>query len=203
MTAPAKKIRRAAIYVRVSTGKQNIENQEPILREVCERAGWEVVAVYKDEGISGSKGRDQRPGFDAMLKDATRRKFDVLLAFKLDRLGRSLRDLLNNVAELGQAGVDLYLHDQAVDTGTPAGKLLFHMLGAVAEFERDLTIERVHAGLDRARAQGKQLGRPRIDGETEAAIRMQLGNGTGMNKIAKQLGVGKATVQRIKKEMVQ
>lgn len=193
--------KRAALYLRVSTDKQTVENQELILREVAERAGWQVVAVYKDEGISGTKGRDKRPGLDAMLKDATRRKFDVVMSFKLDRLARSTRELIENVELLRGVNVDLYLHGQAIDTTTPAGKLMFHMLAAVAEFERDIIVERVNAGLARARAQGKRLGRPPLPEAQRQAIRAELAKGTGIKKAASLHGVGVLTVQRIKSEM--
>ncbi len=130
--------KRAAIYLRVSTDEQTTENQERSLREVAARSGHEIVAVYRDEGISGSKGRDKRPGFDAMHKDASRRKFDIVMAWSVDRLGRGLQDLIGFLSELHALGIDLALHQQGIDTTTPAGKAMFQMMGVFAEFERSM-----------------------------------------------------------------
>jgi DNA invertase Pin-like site-specific DNA recombinase len=152
---------RAAIYLRVSTDDQTTENQERELRATAERAGHEVVAVYRDEGISGSKGRDKRPGFDAMHRDAARRKFDMVMAWSVDRLGRSLQDLLALMMELRSLKIDLFLHQQGLDTTTPAGKMMFQVLGSFAEYERDMIRARVKAGIARAKAQGKHCGRSR------------------------------------------
>jgi DNA invertase Pin-like site-specific DNA recombinase len=193
--------KRAAIYVRVSTDKQTVENQVRELRQIAARRGWEVVEEYHDAGISGSKGRDQRPGLDRMLKDASRRRFDVVMAWAIDRLGRSLIDLLGTIQGLEAAGVDLFLEQQAIDTTTPAGKLMFQVTGAFAEFERSMIRQRVKAGLKRAIEQGKQLGRPRIDPKLEQRILSHLRKGTGILKTAKLCEVGTGTVQRIKEEM--
>jgi DNA invertase Pin-like site-specific DNA recombinase len=160
-----------------------------------------VVEQYQDAGIGGAKGRDGRPGLDAMLKDAQRRKFDVIMAWAIDRLGRSLIDLLHTIETVHACGVDLYLDQQGVDTTTPAGKLMFSVCGAFGEFERDMIRQRVHAGLKRAKAQGKQLGRPRIDHAIEKRIQTQLRAGKGILKVARELGVGSGTVQRVKQEM--
>jgi DNA invertase Pin-like site-specific DNA recombinase len=193
--------KRAAIYVRVSTDKQTVENQIRELRQIAERRGWEVVEGYHDAGISGAKGRDQRPGLDRMLKDASRRRFDVVMAWAIDRLGRSLIDLLGTIQGLEASGVDLFLEQQAIDTTTPAGKLMFQVTGAFAEFERSMIRQRVNAGLRRAIEQGKQLGRPRIDEAIEKRILSHLRKGTGILKVARLVGVGTGTVQRIKDEM--
>jgi DNA invertase Pin-like site-specific DNA recombinase len=194
--------KRAAIYSRVSTDEQTTENQVIALREIAGRRGWDIVEVYTDQGISGAKGRDKRPGFDRMLKDANRRKFDVMMSWAIDRMGRSLRDLIDTIEHLEAVGVDLYLDQQSIDTTTPTGKLLFQITGAFAEFERSMIRQRVNAGLARARAQGKRLGRPRIDKKTEHAVRVALTSGTmGMLKIAAAFSVGSGTVQRIKAEM--
>jgi DNA invertase Pin-like site-specific DNA recombinase len=193
--------KRAAIYVRVSTDKQTIENQVTALRQIAERRGWQVVEQYSDAGISGAKGRDGRPGLDQMLKDASRRKFDVIMAWAIDRVGRSLIDLLGTIHTLEACGVDLYLDQQSIDTTTPAGKLMFQVCGAFAEFERSMIRQRIHAGLKRAVAQGTQLGRPRIDPALEKRIQTQLRAGKGILKVARELGVGSGTVQRVRQEM--
>jgi DNA invertase Pin-like site-specific DNA recombinase len=193
--------RRAALYLRVSTLDQTTDNQRRELEQGAERRGWSVVKIYQDNGISGAKGRDQRPGLDQLLKDASRRKFDVVMVWAIDRMGRSLVDLLSTIEHLQATGVDLYLDQQNIDTTTPAGKLLFQVTGAFAEFERSMIRQRVNAGLARARAQGKRLGRPRVDHRIEAKVRAELTKGTGVVKTAKALGIGVGTVQRIKREV--
>jgi DNA invertase Pin-like site-specific DNA recombinase len=192
--------RRAALYQRVSTDKQTVENQEIQLRQVAERRGWGVVEVYNDAGISGSKGRADRPGLDQMLNDASRRRFDVVMAWAIDRVGRSLIDLLRTIQHLEACGVDLYLDQQNIDTTTPMGKLIFQITGAFAEFERSMIQQRIHAGLKRARAQGKTLGRPKVGDTTQAAIRRSLEHGIGIKKTAAALGCGVGTVLRIRNE---
>jgi DNA invertase Pin-like site-specific DNA recombinase len=193
------KAKRVAIYLRVSTDGQSVENQRRELLAVAERRGWELVAEHSDHGISGAKDRDKRPAFDRMLKGATRREFDMIAAWSVDRLGRSLQHLVAFLGEVREAGVDLYLHQQALDTSTPAGKAMFQMCGVFAEFERAMIVERVNAGLKRAKASGKILGRPRIDAGVEANIRTALAKGNkGILKIAAEFGVGSGTVQRIK-----
>ncbi|HEY2533801.1 MAG TPA: recombinase family protein, partial [Xanthobacteraceae bacterium] len=149
----------------------------------------------------GAKGRKDRPGLDKLLQDAQRRRFDVVMAWAIDRLGRSLIDLLGTIQALEHCGVDLYLDQQAIDTTTPAGKLMFQVTGAFAEFERGMIRQRVHAGLKRAVEQGKKLGRPKIPAEVEERIRRQLRAGVGILKVARQCGVGSGTVQRVAGEM--
>jgi len=192
-------MKRAAIYARVSTrsGHQDPEVQLLALRQVAERAGWQVVEEYIDHGISGAKGRDQRPAFDGLMKDATRRRFDVVMAWSVDRLGRSLQDLVAFLGEVHAQGVDLYLDRQGVDTTTPGGKALFQMMGVFAEFERAMIRERVCAGLDKARAKGKRLGRPQVASAVEDAIRAARAAGKGQLAIARDLGVGVSTVRRV------
>ena len=147
------------------------------------------------------EGRDGRPGLDQMLKDASRRKFDVVMAWAIDRLGRSLIDLLGTIQTLEASGVDLYLDQQSIDSTTPAGKLMFQVCGAFGEFERSMIRQRINAGLKRAKARGKQLGRPRIDATIEKRIQAQLRGGKGILKVARELGVGSGTVQRVRREM--
>ncbi len=194
--------RRVALYLRVSTNNgQTTDNQAMELEAVAEYSGWEVVKVYKDEGISGAKSREKRPGLDALLKDAARRKFDMIAAWSVDRLGRSLQDLVGFLAEIHGLGVDLYLHQQAVDTTTPGGKALFQIMGVFAEFERSMIRDRINAGLVRARAQGKRLGRPPAAPEVEERIRARLAEGVGVRKVAVLEGVGVSVVQRVKSEI--
>src|SRR5579859_1886890 len=192
------KSKRAALYLRVSTDGQTVENQRLALETVCEQRGWQLVQIYSDNGVSGAKGRVQRPGLDAMLKDASRGRFDVALSWALDRLGRSLIDLLDTLGELEAAGVALVLHQQAIDTTTPAGRMFFQVTGAFAEFERAMIRSRVKAGLERARARGVPLGRPRISMKIESTIRARLTKGEGIKKVAKAIGVGNGTVSRVK-----
>ncbi len=197
MTAKTSKPRRVAIYARVSTDGQTTDNQLRELQAVAERHGWQVAETFIDQGISGAKGRNGRPALDAMLKGIARREFDLVAAWSVDRLGRSLQDLVGFLGELQAKGVDLYLHQQGVDTTTPAGKMLFQMLGVFAEFERAMIQERVKAGLARARAQGKTLGRPKVAEDVERSVRRLRDAGIGKRKIAKQLGVGVSTVMRV------
>ena len=197
----ASKSKRAALYLRVSTDGQTVDNQRLALEAVCDQRGWEVVEVYADNGVSGAKGRNQRPGLDALLKDASRGRFNVVLAWALDRLGRSLMDLLDTLSELDAVCVALVLHQQAIDTTTPAGRMFFQVIGAFAEFERGMIRSRVMAGLERARSRGVRLGRPRTGAKVEAAIRARLIRGEGIKKVAKAIGVGNGTVSRIKAAM--
>lgn len=188
---------RAAIYARVSTDGQTTENQLRDLRKVARRNGWKVVEEYVDHGISGAKGRDQRPAFDDMCKGVTRSEFDIVAAWSVDRLGRSLPHLVTFLEELHSKKVDLLLYKQGLDTGTPAGKMLFQMLGVFAEFERSMIRERINAGLARARAQGKKLGRPRVSAKVESKVRLLRKQKKGIRKIASELGIGVSTVMRI------
>jgi DNA invertase Pin-like site-specific DNA recombinase len=191
--------KQVAIYTRVSTDHQTTENQERELCAVADRMGWEVVNVYMDHGISGAKSREERPAFDALAKDAARRRFDMVMAWSVDRMGRSLQDLVGFLSDLHAYGIDLFLHQQGLDTTTPSGRMMFQMMGVFAEFERAMIQERVRAGLERARAQGKRLGRRRIDARKEAAIRADLREDkSGIMKLAAAHGVGGGTVQRIK-----
>jgi DNA invertase Pin-like site-specific DNA recombinase len=190
----------AAMYVRCSTSDQNTDNQELELRAIAARMGHEVVEVYRDAGISGAKGRDRRPGFDALCRDASRRRFDVVMAWSVDRLGRNLQDLLSFLSELHTLKIDLFLYRQGLDTSTPSGRAMFQMLGVFAEFEREMIRERVLAGLARAKAQGTKLGRKRIedaDAEKVEKIRTLRAAGIGVRQIGRELGVGCGTILRL------
>ena len=189
--------KRVALYARVSTDGQSVENQLRELRAVAERHSWEIVGEFIDKGISGAKGRDERPQFNAVLKGVTRKDFNLVAAWSVDRLGRSLLHLVGLVNELHAKKVDLYLEQQGIDTTTPTGRAMFQMLGVFGEFERSMIQERVRAGLKRARAQGKVLGRPRVSSEIEAKVVALRHKGNGMRKIARELKIGNCTVQRI------
>jgi DNA invertase Pin-like site-specific DNA recombinase len=160
-----------------------------------------VVAEFVDNGISGAKGRKDRPQFDALLKAVNRKEFDMVAAWSVDRLGRSMTDLLGFLEDIQSKGVDLYLHQQAMDTSTPAGKALFQMCGVFAEFERSMIQERVNAGIARARLKGTKtgnpFGRPRIAAKVEKRIREMASQGIGKVKTARTLGVGVSVVQRV------
>jgi DNA invertase Pin-like site-specific DNA recombinase len=194
-------MRRAVLYLRVSTADQTTANQERELREIAGRMGCKVGKIYKDHGVSGAKGRDSRPAFDALCRDATKRQFDVVMAWSVDRLGRSLQDLIAFLSELHALRVDLFLHQQGLDTTTPAGKAMFQMLGVFAEFERAMIRERVRAGLARARSEGKRLGRPPLPPPLQRRIgdALRAPNRPGVRVIAKQFGVDTSTVMKIKR----
>ena len=196
--SPAKP-RRAAIYVRVSTDGQSVENQLRDLQAVRDQRGWSQVEVYSDKGISGAKDRAGRPALDKMMRDVAQGRVDVVMSWALDRLGRSLYNVVTMMAELQQQGVGLYLHKQAIDSTTAAGKAMLGMAAVFAEFERDMLVERVHAGLRRARAQGKTLGRPRVSSGVESSIRRLRGRGRGIRAIATELHCGVGTVLRVLK----
>ena len=194
-------MKRAVLYLRVSTLDQTTANQERELREVAGRMGCEIVQVYKDHGISGAKGRDKRPAFDRLCRDAAQRKFDMVMAWSVDRLGRSLQDLVGFLSELHALRIDLFLHQQGLDTTTPGGKAMFQMLGVFSEFERSMIQERVRAGLRRAKDEGKQLGRPRLAPDLEKrildALNARKATGDSVRKIAARFGVAASTVQTI------
>jgi DNA invertase Pin-like site-specific DNA recombinase len=194
-------MKRVAIYLRVSTSKQDTNNQRRELKAVAVRSDWQIMKVYEDAGISGAKGRDKRPGLDAMMKGVNAKEFDMVAAWSVDRLGRSLTDLLSILQGLRDKGVDLFLHQQGLDTSTTAGRAMFQMLGVFAEFERGIIRERVNAGLARAREKGTKLGRPTVSAAIEKrALKLYAGGkGVGILKIGRTLGIGTSTVQRIVK----
>ena len=188
-------IKRVALYTRVSTDSQTVENQQLELRAVAERLGWIVVAELADEGISGAKGREQRPAFDRLMQMVTRREIDLIAVWSVDRLGRSLQNLIGFLNEINERQVDLYLHTQGLDTSTSAGRAMFSMLSVFAEFERAILRERIMAGLARST---KKPGRPPIDDEKAEKIRRELSRGTSINATAKKFKCGVGTVHRIK-----
>ncbi len=189
--------KRVALYVRVSTDGQTVENQLRELRATARRHSWKIVEVFNDNGVSGAKTWNQRPALNRLMQGVARRDFDMVAAWAVDRLGRSLKDLVGFLAELHAKGVDLYLHQQGLDTSTPAGKAMFQMLGVFAEFERAIIKDRVKSGLARAKAKGKRLGRPPVGRSVEEAVRAARAQQKGIRKIARELGIGVGTVQRI------
>lgn len=194
-------VKHVAIYARVSTDGQTVDNQLRELRKVAVNHGWTIIKEFIDQGISGAKGRDKRPGFDALQKGAVRRDFEMIMAWSVDRLGRSLQDLTAFLSEIQAKEVGLYLLQQGIDSSTPAGKAMFQMVGVFAEFERTMIQSRIIAGLDRARSQGKKLGRRKVSSKVEQQIRTARAEGKGILKIGKELGVGTSTVARVVKAM--
>jgi DNA invertase Pin-like site-specific DNA recombinase len=202
----AKSPKRAALYVRVSTDKQTVANQIEALTTIAEGRSWTIIETYSDVGISGAKSRRDRPGLDRMLNDASHGKFDVVMAWAIDRIGRSLIDLLGTIQHLEACNVDIVFDQQNLDTTVPLGKCMFAIAGAFAEFERGMFTQRVHAGLARARKAGKTLGRPEgaigkgLDAK-RAKAKALLGEGVGIVRTAKMVGLGTGTVHRIKQGM--
>ena len=186
---------RCAIYTRVST-----DNQSEILKEYARNKGYSLVKEYSDKGISGAKGRDARPEFDALIKDATRKKFDIILAFSVCRLGRSLTHLVSFLNEINSVGCNLYIHQSGLDTSTPTGKMMFQMVGVFAEFERSMISERVKLGLERVRKSGKRLGQP---SKISKCLMDDIWNlkeqGMGLNQITTQVPVSRSTVYKVLK----
>lgn len=192
--------KRVAFYLRVSTGSQTVENQRRELAAVAKQRGWQVVEIYSDNGVSGAKGRDQRPAFGRLCTDAIAGKFDLIAAWSVDRLGRSVLHLAQFVEDMRAAGVGLYLHKQGIDSNTPTGRAMLSMCATFAELEREIIKERIHSGLARAKAKGKKLGRRRIDADKEKQIRSLRAEGIGIIKIADTVGCGVNAVQRVLRE---
>jgi len=192
--------KQVAIYCRTSTtDHQTTENQRLQLQAIAHKSDWEIVAIYDDSGISGTKGRNDRPAYDALLKGIARREFQMVLAWSVDRLGRSLPDLIGFLEDLQAANIDLYLHQQGLDTSTPTGKMMFQMLGIFAAYERSMIVSRVKSGLDRCRAKGIKLGRPQMPEHRQTAIKRLLATGKGIRETARLLGISPASVSKIAK----
>jgi DNA invertase Pin-like site-specific DNA recombinase len=191
-------MKKVAIYARVSTDKQTTENQLTELRAVANRMGYEIVQEYVENGISGAKSRSDRPYLDAMLKDAVRGRFDMVLCWSIDRLGRSLQNLVEILNELQSLKVDLYFLQQGMDTSAPSGRMMFSIFGALAEYERNLIRERVIAGQKRAVANGVKIGRPsKMNDGLRSAIQLLREKGMGIKQIARELKVGIGTVYSV------
>ena len=187
--------RKVAIYARVSTSSQTVENQFQELRDVAKRNGWTVVAELSDSGISGAKGRDQRPAFDQLLKRATRREFDLIMVWAIDRLGRSIQHLVGFINDIQAMGVDLFVMQQAIDTTTPSGRMIFSIFSALGEYERELIRERILAGQKRARAQGVKIGRPsKLNDAIRTSVKLLRDGGMGIKEISKRLEIGVGSV---------
>ena len=193
------KIKKAVIYARVSTAHQNVDNQLLELRETAKRFGWTVFAELVDDGISGAKGRGDRPAFDKLFRMIQRRECDVVMAWDVSRLGRSIQDLVGFMKEVQSAGVDLYIHQQAINTATPAGRMVFGIFSALGEYERELIRERINAGLARARAEGKKLGRPSVASSPTviSGVKLLREKQMPIHQIAKSLKIGVGTVSKI------
>lgn len=189
---------RAVIYARVSTPQQTVANQLLELRQAADRMSWTVVSELTDDGISGAKGRDQRPAFDRLFQMVQRKEADVVMAWSIDRLGRSIQHLTSFMTEVQSIGIDLYIHQQAINTATPAGRMVFGIFSALGEYERELIRERINAGLARAKAQGKKLGRPsNVNPSVITSVKMLRERGHSIHTIAKQLRIGVGTTQKI------
>lgn len=188
---------KVVIYSRVSTKDQNCENQIRLLKEIVERNNWNLVDLYVDVGISGSKGRESRKEFDRLNKDMIRRKFNRILVWDISRLGRSLQHLVEFLNEVNSIGCNLYIHQSGLDTSTPNGKMMFQMIGVFSEFEREMISERVKLGLERVKSKGKKLGRPQLINSSMIDEMKNLKNiGWSYGKISKQFGISKMTVSR-------
>lgn len=186
---------RVAIYSRCSTADQNVTMQLDELRSYCQRRGWEIFAEYNDEGISGSK--ENRPALSKLMSDAKRCRFDAVLVYRYDRFARSLRQLVNALAEFDSLGIHFVSLHEGTDTSSPNGRLVFAIFGAVAEFEKSLIVARTKSGIEAARRRGKVLGRPRSSPPVDLAIVKSLReSGLSWDKIAAQTGVTRATLQR-------
>ena len=192
---------RVAIYARVSTRDQTTENQIIDLRHYAKQRGWQIAAEYIDEGFSGAKS--SRPRLDDMMIDARRRKFDAVLVFRFDRFARSTAHLLAALDEFRVLGIDFVSTHEAVDTTTPLGRMVFTVVAAVAELERSIIVERINAGLARAVAKGKKLGRPRGSQIDEKEIRRCLNAGMSTRAVARSMGIGLGSVHRARKQATQ
>lgn len=192
---------RVAIYGRVSTNEQTVENQINFLQEIVDRNGWDLVQIYIDKGVSGTKGRDQRPEFDRLCKDMIRRKFNRILVWDISRLGRSLQHLVEFLNDVQSVNCHLYIHQSGLDTSTPSGRMMFQMIGVFSEFERSMISERVKLGLERVKSKGTQLGRPKlITTEIKHQVWSMVDDCHSLSYVSKVLKISKMSVSRINRE---
>ena len=193
-------MKKVCLYCRVSTTHQTSENQLRELRAVAERMGYEIDAEFIDNGISGAKSRKDRPALDEMMKLAAKHKFEMVMCWSIDRLGRSLQHLVEILNELQAMKIDLFFMQQGMDTTTPSGRMIFSVFGAIGEFERNLMRERVIAGQQRAKASGVHIGRPtKMNDGIKSAIQAMHENGMSIRQIAKSCKVGIGTVYSVVK----
>jgi DNA invertase Pin-like site-specific DNA recombinase len=186
------------LYARVSTSSQTTENQLLALRTTAQRMGWKIVAELVDDGISGSKGKDERPAFDRLHQMIQRRECDVVMVWSIDRLGRSMAHLVEFMDAIQAVGVDLYAEKQALNTATPAGRMVFGIFSALAEFEREIIRERVRTGIARAKANGIKCGRPsNVNDAVKSAVRLLRDQGKPIRQIARTLNIGVGTTYNI------
>jgi DNA invertase Pin-like site-specific DNA recombinase len=191
-------MKNVAIYARVSTNKQTCENQLVELRRIAEQRGWNIVQEFIDEGISGAKGRSDRPALDAMLTMANRGKFDLVACWSIDRLGRSVQNLVEILNDMQALRVDLFFHQQGLDTSTPSGRMMFSVFSALAEYERGMIRERICAGLDRAKKKGTKLGRPTVMNDSmRSAVKLLRERGMAIGQIARELQCGVGTIYKV------
>ena len=189
---------KAVIYARVSTIHQTTQNQLLELRAVAERMGWEIVTELTDNGISGAKGRESRPALDQLHQMLQRREIDVVMTWSIDRLGRSIQNLVALMSDIQSAKVDLYVHQQAINTQTARGRMVFGIFASLAEFEREMIRDRIHAGLARAKSEGKKLGRPsNVNPSVVTAVKLLKQNGHSNHHIARTLHIGVGTTSRL------
>ena len=194
------KMKKVCLYVRVSTQTQTTENQIQALKEVAERSGYEIVKIYSDDGISGSKGREDRPALNQMMKDAVNRQFEMVMCWSIDRLGRSITNLIEIMNELNELKIDMFFSQQSIDTQTSSGRMIFGIFSSLASFEREMIRERVMAGLDRARKNGVKLGRPSsVNDGVRNAVLILKDKGVGVRETCRKLGIGCATYYSVVK----
>lgn len=188
---------KVVLYLRVSDKSQNPENQRNELMEVARRNGWTVINEYCDHGISGAKGRDKRPAFDEMIKSGLRKEYDLVMFWAVDRASRNLTDLVQMMDDFSAKNVGMYFHQQSIDSTTPSGRAMLQMAGVFASFERSMLKERILAAHNRARAEGKTIGRPSMlnDGIV-ASVKFMREQGLGIKRISKELGIGVGTVYK-------
>ena len=186
------------LYARCSTSHQNPENQLNDLRVIAKRNGWTILKEYVDAGISGPKGKDKRPEFDAMLKSAMRKEADMVMFWGIDRASRNLSHLVEMMNDFHSKNVGMYFHQQNIDSTTPSGTAMLQMAGVFAQFESSMLRERILSSHARARAEGKTIGRPsQINDALKTSINFMREKGVGIKKIAKELNVGVGTVYKV------
>ena len=193
-------VRKVAIYTRVSTLDQTIDNQLLELRDHCSRMGWEIVKEYADEGLSGTLSRDKRPALNSLIKDAYRKRFDSVVCWDISRIGRSMKELILFLSDMKDRGIGICSVRQGFDTSTSMGEIMFQFVGILSSWEREMIRERTLAGLERAKREGKTLGRRKVTNDTMTAKIIELRNDKkSIREIASEVGVSRGTVNNILK----